>query len=162
MGLLKPAGKQNFREHLRPNSRSFFKRTQSREGRRICGAGVGIGLLAALAVTQLLSSLLVGVSSLHPSENLAAIWEFGQSITNEFKRSHLLDHLVRHSAQRLEFDLAERIARSIPTPYWRFTAMNAVAAELLRRDREFGSIGARNSVHERLLQEIEQGPSIRP
>jgi hypothetical protein len=111
-------------------------------------------------------AVMYAMLALHPSEHIAAIWRFGQSIADEFKRSYLFNHLVRHSAQCLEFDLAEGIARSIPTPYWRFAALNKVAAELLRRDGEFGSIGARNSgFHERalrLLREIEQSLSLIP
>ncbi len=100
--------------------------------------------------------------ALHPAENFEAICEFAQSIDSDFKRSHLLYKLVALCAERtIEFDRAERIARSIPIPYWRFDALNKIASELLRRDREFQRITGRNrEYHERalrLLSEIEQG-----
>jgi hypothetical protein len=110
-------------------------------------------------------AVMYAMLGLHPSEHTAALCRFAQSIESEFKRSHLLHKLASHSAQHIQFDLAEQIARCIPEPYWRFSALNAVAAELLRRDREAASINVRNTrLHEwaiRLLEEIERGlPSI--
>lgn len=111
-------------------------------------------------------AVMYAMLGLHPSEHVAALWRFAQSIESEFKRSVLLHNLARHSAQHLHLDLAEKIARSIPKPYWHFSALNEVAKELLRRDREFASINVRNTstYHEwalRLLSEIEKElPSI--
>lgn len=94
---------------------------------------------------------------LHPSDHVAALRRFAQSIESEFKRSVLLHNLARHFAPHLHLDLAEKIARSIRKPYWRFRALNEVAGELLRRDREFAS----NNVRKRLPSEIEKElPSI--
>jgi len=74
----------------------------------------------------------------HSRENFVALWRFADSLKEEFKRSHLLHALVRVVSERpIEHDLAERIARSIPDVYWRLSAMNQVAAELLKRAREF-------------------------
>jgi len=81
-------------------------------------------------------AMMYAMLALHSGEKISAIWKFAQSIENEFKRSHLLYNLVDRSAQHLQFDLAEKIARSIPEPYWRFDALNKIASELLRRDRE--------------------------
>jgi len=58
------------------------------------------------------------------------------------------------------------VARSIPLPYWRFSALQHVAAELLRWERECAAVSAATSRDYRdqalrLLREIEENlPSI--
>jgi hypothetical protein len=62
----------------------------------------------------------------------------------------LLHKLAINSAQRLEFDFAEQTARTIPILYWRFSALNQIAAELFRRDHEVSNIkGASRSYNEK-------------
>ncbi len=101
--------------------------------------------------------------AMHPQEQIAALWRFTSSIKNEFKRSHLLHKLVEQTAKRaIEHDLAERIAKSIPDAYWRFSALNEVAAALLERARQFDAPAPKtgSELRERglrLLQEVEKG-----
>jgi hypothetical protein len=111
-------------------------------------------------------AVMYSMLGLHTSEHVVALWKFAQSIESDFKRSALLYNLADRSAQHFRFELAEKIARSIPEAYWRFNALNKVASELLRRDREFASISVRNASEFkdwalRLLSEIERAlPSI--
>ena len=100
---------------------------------------------------------------IHSKEQLVALWRFTSSIKNEFKRSHMLHKLVEQTAKRaIEHDLAERIARSIPDAYWRFSALNNVAAALLERARQFDAPAPKtgSELRERglrLLQDVEKG-----
>lgn len=106
--------------------------------------------------------------AMHSREHIAALWRFAGSITNEFKRSHLLHRLVDLTAKRaIEHDLAEQIANSIPDTYWRFSALSEVAAELLKNARqcERFSTQTASELSERgfrLLQEVEAGLSSIP
>jgi len=101
--------------------------------------------------------------ALQPREHIVALWTFASSIKNEFKRSHLLHKLVELTAKRaIEHDLAEQIAKSIPDAYWRFSALNKVAAELLKRASQYEEFSpeASSELRERglsLLQEVEEG-----
>lgn len=102
---------------------------------------------------------------LHSSEHIVALSKFAQSIESDFKRSTLLYNLANRSAQYFHFELAEKIARSIPERYWRFSALSNVASELLRRNQEFAGISVAASEFKdwalRLLSEIEKAlPSI--
>lgn len=83
-------------------------------------------------------AVLYAMLGLHPTENFPAIFEFANSISDDFKRSYLLHNLAIHSAQRIIlFYFAEQLARTIPVPYWKLSGLNHVAAEILRRGREF-------------------------
>jgi tetratricopeptide (TPR) repeat protein len=75
--------------------------------------------------------------ALSPEETFRAVWKFLASIRDDFTRSHWLQKLASQMAARLEFNLAEQIARSIPLAfaYWRFHALATTASELLRLQR---------------------------
>jgi hypothetical protein len=106
-------------------------------------------------------AVMYAMLGLHTREHIVALWEFAQSIEDAFKRSYLLHNLADRAAQYLNFDLSEKIARSITEPYWRLSAMNRVASELLRRDRESANINVGNKsgfrdLALRLLSEVEK------
>jgi len=113
-------------------------------------------------------AILYAMLGQHQSEQLEALWRFVGSITNEFKRSYLLHNLVAVTAKRpIEFALAERIARSIPATYWRFSALAEIANESLARGRQFATVNSRSGQEFRdrgfrLLREVEYGLSSIP
>lgn len=71
----------------------------------------------------------------HTSERYRALWKFANTIADELKRSIVLTPLSRRIAESgpIYFGLAEQVARSIPLPYWCFSALAHVASEQLRR-----------------------------
>lgn len=101
-----------------------------------------------------------------PTEKYEAVCKFANSIADEGKRSHLLNKVSALVAERMECDLSERIARSIPLNYWRYDALVKVARELLQRDRQFRAIPSYQPKFTdqafRLLNEVEQNLSIVP
>ena len=65
------------------------------------------------------------------SQKLEAVWKFSDSISDEFKRSHLLHQLVKKFSAA-DFRLAKRVADSIPVPYWRYSSFIDIASGMLK------------------------------
>ena len=65
-------------------------------------------------------------------EKREAVWQFTDSITDEFMRSNLLHKLVQKTPIPSDFRLAKRLADSIPIAYWRYSSVIHIASELLK------------------------------
>ena len=65
-------------------------------------------------------------------EKREAVWQFTDSITDEFLRSNLLHKLVQKTPIPSDFRLAKRLADSIPIAYWRYSSVIHIASELLK------------------------------
>lgn len=112
-------------------------------------------------------AIVYAMLGLHEPEFVDVLWKFTQSVQNDAKRSHLLRGLVRRSAESpTQLERAERIARSIPDTFSRFSALNDIVSQLLRLHREFSRVSpvAAAGYYEKaltLLKEVQEGlPSI--
>jgi tetratricopeptide (TPR) repeat protein len=101
-----------------------------------------------------------------PMAKYEAICKFANSITDEVKRSSLINRLSARTAEQHQFTLSERIANSISLPFWKYDALVKIAAEMLKADRQFRTSSLyRKEFQEgafRLLREVEQNLSLVP
>ena len=98
--------------------------------------------------------------ALAPRETYEAVWRFANSISDEAKRSFLLHKLSALIAERFEYDLSEKIARTIPLAFWRYDALIKIAQELLKREEMSRKVASYKPQYTqdafRLLLEAEQ------
>jgi tetratricopeptide (TPR) repeat protein len=101
-----------------------------------------------------------------PVAKYEAIRKFANSITNEVKRSSLINRLSARTAEQHQFTLSERIANSISLPFWKYDALVKIAAEMLKADRQFRTSSLyRKEFQEgafRLLHQVEEDLSLVP
>jgi tetratricopeptide (TPR) repeat protein len=97
-------------------------------------------------------AIMSAVLGMLSAERWEAVWQFAGSISDEFKRSHLLHKLVPRLTTGFQFTLAKQVADSIPLPYWRLSAVTTIASDLLKRDR--ASSGVNPSFRQEALQLI--------
>lgn len=100
-----------------------------------------------------------------PAAKNEAMRKFANSITNEVKRSSLINSLSARIAKAYQFALSEQIANSISLLFWKYDAFIRIAIEMLKT-RQFATSSQYGKEFQegafRLLRQVEENISLVP